>query len=57
MRKANWLMGLAVVAAASTTADTQQTSVRTDAAYFGYSRDDHVVGGKQVTLNVNVGPV
>jgi hypothetical protein len=57
MRKANRLMGLALVAAASTSADTQQTNVRTDAAYFSYSRDDHAVGGKQVTLNVNVAPV
>jgi hypothetical protein len=57
MRKANWLMGLALAGAASTSADTQQTNARTDAAYFNYSRDDHVVDGKQVTLNVNIEPV
>jgi hypothetical protein len=57
MRRANWLMGLALVAAASTSADTQQTNVRTDAAYFYYSRDDHAVGGKQATLNVTIAPV
>jgi hypothetical protein len=57
MRKANWLIVLALVAAASTSADTQQANVRTDAAYFNYSRDDQVVGGRHVTLNVNVAPV
>jgi hypothetical protein len=56
MRKANWLVGLALVAAASTSADTQQTKVETSGAYVYYSRDDRAVGGKQVSLSVSVGP-
>lgn len=59
MRNGNRLigLGLALVAAASTSADTQQASVSTEAAYFNYSRDDRVAGGKQVSLSVDIGPV
>ena len=44
MRKANWLMRLAPVAAANTSADTQQTNVRTDTASPAHHRAGRPVG-------------
>jgi hypothetical protein len=56
MGKSMGRMGLLLLAAASASAETQMTNVRTGGAYVYYSRDDHVVAGKQVQLTVNVSP-
>jgi len=49
-------MGLLLLAAASVSAETVMTHVENSGAYVSSSRDDHVVGGKQLSLTVNVSP-
>lgn len=56
MGKSIGRMGLLLLAAASATAETQQTNVRTAGARFYFSRYDQFVGGKRISASVTIEP-